>query len=178
LNRDLEDHLVRRAQERHEFVQGEIRAMAGTTLRHGEIQAALAGAIRRGLPPGCRAYEGNIKLWVELPNDVAIFYPDIFVFCGNRDPKSHFLKDAGLIVEVLSESTETVDRGEKFEAYKNVPSLQTYVLVAQDTLRIEVFRRRRAWAVETYLAGQDFTLDGVSTPIAVDEVYRDTQAET
>jgi Uma2 family endonuclease len=164
------------SQTRHELVGGEARAMAGTTLLHGEIQTAFAAAIRRGLPTGCRAYEGNIKLWVQLPTDVEIFYPDIFVYCGQRNRLSYYLTDASLIVEILSESTEDYDRTGKFEAYKLVPSLQTYVLVNQQTMEVEVFRRANGWTMDKYGPSDTFTVDGVATTISVAEIYQDPAA--
>ena len=76
-----------------------------------------------------------------------------------------------LIVEVLSNSTERDDRSDKFYAYRRLPSLEEYVLIAQDTLRVEVYRRETGWDLEVYNAGMEFSLRGIGANLTVTDVY-------
>jgi len=76
-----------------------------------------------------------------------------------------------LLVEVMSKSTERVDRFEKFAVYRDIPSLQEYLLIAQDRQKIEIYRRRDDWRGEKYLLGETVLLESVSLPVALTEVY-------
>jgi Uma2 family endonuclease len=127
---------------RHEYVGGEVFALIGATKRHNRIivniTTRLWGAARGG---DCRVYSESVKLRV---SDDVIYYPDVIVSCGpeGNDP---LVEDAPcLVVEVVSPSTETTDRREKLAAYKRMPGLEAYLIVAQD----------RRW-VESHLRGED-----------------------
>jgi Uma2 family endonuclease len=105
-------------------------------------------------------------------------YPDASVVCGERqaagdDPDA--LTNPILLVEVLSDSTEADDRGEKFAHYRRIPSLREYVLVSQRAVRIEVFRRAEGgtWTLTEYGAGDTVSLPSVGATLMVDEVFRD-----
>ena len=138
--------LERSARERHEYRDGEILLMAGGTADHSLIVANVIGELRnrlKGKP--CRAYESNLR--VRIARTVLYTYPDISVICGPRqpdpsDPSGETMTNPRLIVEVLSPSTEAYDRGEKFDHYRKLDSLQEYVLVSQSTPRIETFLRQ------------------------------------
>ena len=138
--------LERSAQERHEYRDGEILLMAGGTADHSLILVNVIGELRnrlKGKP--CRAYESNLR--IRIPRTVLYTYPDISVICGPRqsdptDPSGETMTNPRLIVEVLSPSTEAYDRGEKFDRYRKLDSLQEYVLVSQSTPRIETFLRQ------------------------------------
>lgn len=139
----LEDYLrlEERATARHEFVAGQIHALAGTSRRHNRIALNLAGrltAAARGTP--CRVYMSDVKLKVA---DDVVYYPDVMVACG--PPGEHPLLETApcLVVEVLSPGTEQIDRREKLLAYKAIPGLRTYLIVHQDRPRVE-----RAWRDE------------------------------
>jgi Uma2 family endonuclease len=127
--------------ERHEYLGGEVFAMAGGSTAHNTLSLNTAIALRaqtRATP--CRVYMADVKLRVEAAN--ASFYPDVFVTCSAADAaRSTQQQDALLIVEVLSPSTEGYDRGDKFSAYRLLPSLQAVVFVAQDKPHIEAFIR-------------------------------------
>ena len=126
---------------RHEYWGGEVFAMSGGTTRHNTIGGNAYIALReqtRGTP--CRVYMADVKLRVEQAN--AGFYPDVFVTCSAADSaRAQEQQDALLIVEVLSPGTERADRGSKFESYRLLPSLQAYVLAAQDRPHVEAFVR-------------------------------------
>ena len=127
--------------ERHEYIGGEVFAMVGGSTVHNTISLNAAIALRsqtRGTP--CRVYMADVKLQVEAAD--ASFYPDVFVTCSAADAGRRTVQqDALLIVEVLSPSTEGRDRGDKFAAYRLLPSLQTVLFVAQGQPHVEAFSR-------------------------------------
>ena len=138
------------ADERHEYVDGIVYAMVGTTEAHNDIVLNLSGWLRSRMPNGCRLFNGTVKLMTKPTDDASYYYPDVFVSCGPRDLKGYVRRDATLVIEVLSPSTERVDRGEKFNAYTAMPSVTDYMLVSQDGACVEVFSRENAWKRETY----------------------------
>ena len=126
---------------RHEYVAGEVFAMAGASDAHVTISLNLAMALRRHLRGGpCSVFISDMKLHVAEDN--AFFYPDVFVTCSAADAGRRTVQeDALLIIEVLSPSTEGRDRGDKFAAYRLLPSLQTVLFVAQGQPHVEAFSR-------------------------------------
>lgn len=136
----------REALEKHEYRDGEILSMAGGTAAHSLISSGIIrelGLRLKGKP--CRVYESNLR--VRIPKTVLYTYPDASVICGpiELDPNDRWgetVTNPRLIVEVLSPSTEGYDRGEKFDRYRQLDSLQEYVLIMQVTPRIEVFVRQ------------------------------------
>ena len=161
------------AEMRHEFVDGCIFAMAGASLRHSDIKMNLTTWLRGKIPSGCGIYNGDVKLMVETNTDAAFYYPDVFISCGPRDPQAHFLREASLVVEILSPTTERTDRGEKFRAYTAMSSVTDYALVSQDGARVEVFRRKNTWMRETYAIDDLIELDAIAHRLPVAEIYRD-----
>lgn len=160
---------------RHEYLNGEIFAMAGGTPEHAALAAAivvLLGQKLQGTP--CRPYSADLRIRI-LESGLAT-YADASVICGDpiRDPASPtHVTNPSLVVEVLSPSTEEYDRGEKRDHYQRIPSLKHYVLVAQDRRRIEVFARTAAgaWEERSYEAGEDVTLRALNVGFSVDVLY-------
>lgn len=161
------------ADTRHEFVDGFVYAMSGTTEAHGDIVINLTKWIGARLPAGCRLYNGGVKLRTKPSDDTSFYYPDVFVTCGPRDLKSHMRTDAPLVIEVLSPTTERTDRGEKFAAYTAMPSVTEYMLVAQDGIRVELFRRRTGWSRETFNATDSIALASIGQTLPIAEIYHD-----
>jgi len=128
---------------KHEYLDGQIYAMAGGTPEHAALQAAVLGLLVPQLRAGrCRAYAADLRVRV-LATGLAT-YPDATIVCGSRelDPENkNTVTNPTLIVEVLSSSTEDYDRGEKFENYKSIVSLRQYVLVSHRERSIEVWTR-------------------------------------
>ena len=126
---------------RHEFFAGQVFAMVGPQRVHGEIVRNLTVALQthlKGTP--CRSYSADMKLRVAAAD--AVFYPDLFVTCDARDLVTELVfEHPTLVVEVLSDSTAAYDRGLKFAAYRQLPSLVEYVLIAPERRSVEVFRR-------------------------------------
>ena len=161
------------AEVRHEFVDGFVYAMVGTSLRHSDIKMNITAWLRSRMPTGCGLYNGDVKLMVRADTDTSFYYPDVFVSCGPREPEAHYLRDATLVVEILSPSAERTDRGEKFQAYTAMSSVTDYMLVSQDGACVEVFRRQHGWKREIYAMGDVIALDAIQHPLPVAEIYRD-----
>lgn len=149
-----EDFLAWEAHQsvKHEFLAGEVFAMAGARDAHVTIAGNVFMLLRahtRGTP--CRTYIADMKLRVVAAD--AYFYPDVFVTCDPRDQMSDTWKShARLVVEVLSESTEGYDRGRKFQNYRLLDSLQEYVVIDPEARTVDVFRRAadRQWELHPY----------------------------
>ncbi|WP_437978745.1 Uma2 family endonuclease [Sorangium sp. So ce295] len=166
---------------RHEFLNGEIFAMTGGTPEHARLCLSVGAELRaqlRGRP--CAVYSADLRVRVQATGLAT--YPDVSVVCGRleRDLADN---DAALnpivLVEVLSESSEAYDRGQKFAHYRRIPSLREYVLVSQHEQRIEVFHRNEddSWTLREARAGEGVHLEAIGCALSVDEVYRDPFAE-
>lgn len=169
-----EDYLSfeERSETRHEFVDGVVYAMTGARAGHGLIAGNLFADLHRRLPERCSVFMSDFKVMVKTRSFERFYYPDIVVSCTRQDMKSLFCAEPQLIVEVLSESTGRIDRTEKFEAYKHLPSLAEYLLVHQTKPLVELYRRDNDWAREVYKAEGVFELPSLGLAIAIDDLYR------
>ncbi len=171
----VEDYLAGEAagQIRHEYIDGRVYAMTGANRSHGLIVNALAFALtpaaRRA---GCQLFTSDMKVRLEIGSQTLFYYPDLLLSCEETDREPYFSRAPCMIVEVLSESTERIDRREKLLAYQTLPSLQAYLLVAQDCMRVELFRRVNDWQVEPYDSGEIW-LDCVSASLSLADIYAD-----
>ncbi len=173
----LEDYLgvEEMSRVRHEFVDGQIFAMAGGTPEHAALAAAAVVVLGTRLLGGpYRPYGADLRVRV-LATGLAT-YPDAAVVCGDimRDPSSPtHVTNPRVIVEVLSPSTEEYDRGEKRAHYQRIDALREYVLIAQDRRRIEVFVRGsdEHWEQHVYAAGQIIELPSLNVTFSTDELY-------
>ena len=155
---------------RHELVDGYLYAMTGASDRHEEIVANLLAALHQHLRgTGCRVYGSNLK--IRVGDD--FLYPDLFVRCAKERGDSYFKTDPLLVIEVLSPNTQRYDRGDKRLAYQSLPSLQEYVLVAQDEPSVEMYRRTEAGWEPTIQRGIDgeITLRCIDLMIRLEQVY-------
>ena len=153
--------LERSADFKSEFYDGEMFAMAGGSPQHSQIAANFIQAIgpRLAARP-CVAYTSDLRLKVEATG--LLTYPDVSVVCGPLElapGTDDTVVNPTIIVEVLSDSTEAYDRGKKFENYRQMPSLQEYLLVSQKEPRVEQFMRQSngQWLLRD-AAGMDATL--------------------
>ena len=169
--------LEERSETKHEFLRGEIFAMAGGTPDHAALQMAVGAALVRALEgKPCRVFSSDLRVRVEA-TDFAC-YPDVTVVCGKLET-SGVDKNAAvnpkLIVEVLSESTEDYDRGSKAAHYRRIASLDEYVFVSQREPYIEVWRRneRRRWelAVEARSGELAEIVSAGGATLSVDAIY-------
>ena len=160
--------------EKSEFFRGEVFAMSGASRRHvtvsGNVFSSLDQAVE-GTP--CRVYMADMKL--RVLEDEAFFYPDVLVTCDPTDHRSDlFMSAPTLVVEVLSPSTAAFDRGEKFTAYRRIPSLREFVLIDPEKLTIEVYRRtaQDVWELHDIPPGAPLALSSLETEIGWDRVFR------
>jgi len=164
--------LDRAAELRSEFLDGEIIAMSGGSMRHSELGANLIGELRAALKKTeCRTLTSDFRVRV---SPSIYTYPDVTIVCGTpmlADDREDILLNPTVIFEVLSPSTEYYDRIVKFQHYRGIESLQDYILVAQDQIRIEQYSRGKAstWTIRDYLHADDVLAIpsiGVSVPLA------------
>lgn len=162
--------LERTADVRHEYVNGEVYAMVGTSRRHNVTTQNLSGALRPSIRRrGCESYTENVKVRVEAAN--AFYYPDLVVTCNSKDDDPYVVHTPSLIVEVLSDSTESIDRREKRVHYQTIPSLREFVLIAQDRSHIEVYRRTASGWVHEIVTEGEMALESVGVTVALDDIY-------
>ncbi|WP_437548332.1 Uma2 family endonuclease [Sorangium sp. So ce367] len=161
---------------KREFLGGEIFDMAGGTPEHARLAARVTVALgaQLGRRP-CEVFSSDLRVRVRA-TDLAT-YPDVSVVCGPiaRDPEDRdAVVNPLVLVEVLSDSSEAYDRGEKFAHYRRIPSLREYVLVSQAHRRIEVFRRNEdgTWTLYEAGPGERARLASIDALLDVDEVYR------
>jgi Uma2 family endonuclease len=160
---------------RYEYIAGEVYAMAGASEPHNTVSGNIIGILHRQKRKGYRIYPSDMR--VKTPTKLYA-YPDIIVVCGQpeivNERGQDTLLNPILIIEVLSPTTETFDRSDKSWHYRSIPSLQEYVLVAQDKARIERFLRHSdgQW-LHMIADGLDASLplQSVGASLPLSEVY-------
>ncbi len=165
----------RKAAYKSEFVNGHVFAMAGASRAHNQITFNIAGELRgqlRGRP--CTAYVSDLRVKVAATS--LYTYPDVVALCGEglyEDGTLDTLLNPRVIIEVLSESTEAYDRGEKFAHYRRLPTLCDYVLIAQDKLRVEHYVRQDRHWVLSEADGWDGAIDlrSIGCRLALCDIY-------
>lgn len=165
---------------KHEYINGDVYAMAGATDTHVTIAGNLFALLRsqvRGT--GCRVYIADMKVRVETRN--CFYYPDIVVTCDGRDAEtSTYKRFPKLIVEVLSVSTEAFDRGNKFFDYQTLDTLEEYVLINTQSQRVECFRRNPEglWVLQSYTsASETFEILSLGFTETLTALYEDVTLE-
>src|SRR5260370_42049839 len=171
----VEDYLAGEQQSavRHEYVGGTVYAMAGASDEHIAICMTLAFALRthlKGTP--CRVQMSEGKARLRLANEDIFYYPDVMVACDPRDTDRYFKRYPRVLIEVLSETTEGIDRREKFLSYRRIETLEEYVLVAQAKMEVTVFRQANHWQPEVLrLPEQELRLPSLTFSLPLKEVY-------
>jgi len=177
------EYLAREAESevKHEYLRGGVFAMAGGTPEHAALALAVGAeliAALRGRP--CRAYSSDLRVRIEA-TDLST-YPDLSVVCGQLETSKidpHAATNPCLLVEVLSDSTEAHDRGQKFAHYRRIPSLREYLLVSQVEPRLEVYTKNDAgqWVLREAGPGEQLTLSSIEGVVLdVDTIYTDPLA--
>lgn len=157
---------------RHELIDGMLFAMSGRSDAHDLICTNLLILVAGPLLGKCQVFQAGMKLRIDHARDSDGYYPDIMASCDPADRDRLFRKAPLLLIEVLSPSTERLDRGEKKLNYLQIPSLQEYVLVAQDRPKVEIMRRSTSWAVEELYPGDALTLASVDLTLPLADIYR------
>jgi Uma2 family endonuclease len=161
---------------KHEYVAGEVFAMAGASEAHATIALNLAALLRAHVRGGpCRVYISDMKLRVDRAD--AYFYPDVFATCDPQDAERETAKEcASLVVEVLSDSTEGYDRGAKFAAYRELPTLREFVPIDSRRRAVEVFRRcEQGWIFQPVPEDGQLELETLAFACQVDALYEDVR---
>ena len=161
---------------KHEFVQGEVFAMAGGEDRNDTAAGNLYIALRQHLAgTACRVFGSDVKLRVDAAD--SYFYPDLMVTCSAADGSDRLVKrEPILVVEVLSLGTAAYDRGDKFAAYRLLPTLQEYLLVDIDAHRCDLFRKQPGdglWVLHPSTIDEPVRLACVDLSITPDALWAD-----
>jgi Uma2 family endonuclease len=161
---------------KHEYIDGYVYAMAGASDGHVTLAGNLFALLRNHLRgSGCRVYIADMKARIESKN--RYYYPDVMVTCDRRDRETLNHKQFPcLIVEVLSNSTEAFDRGDKFIDYQQLDSLQEYVLINTKGQRVECFRRNEegCWVLQYYTSAT-FQLRSINFEGTIEALYEDVE---
>jgi Uma2 family endonuclease len=161
--------------ERHEYIDGEVYAMSGGTINHGDIAGNFLSLLKSHMRGrGCKTLNSDCR--VSIVGSTKYVYPDISVTCDERDKTTaQYITYPCLIVEVLSPGTEAYDRGNKFKMYRRNPSLQEYVLVSAETIEIELFRKTDTddWRIIDYQAGDTVELKSINLTCQIEQIYED-----
>lgn len=153
---------------KHEYVDGQVLAMAGASVNHNRISRNLLTQISARLPISCEAFTSDML----VKTSAARFrYPDLVVLCEDAGGDRQFIENPVLIIEVLSKSTRKQDKGNKRTEYLSLPSLREYILVEQDFVEVEVLRRSSAWRSENYYLGDSIKLESIGVELTVLEIY-------
>lgn len=166
----------RAADEKHEYRDGEVVAMSGARRNHNLIALNVGSEIQRSLKgKDCEGYPSDMRVFV--PASCLYTYPDLVVACGEpifQDEGLDTLLNPLLIIEILSESTESYDRGQKFKNYRSIESLMEYVLISQKSPSIEKYVKHgdRFWMLSE-ATGPDstITLDTIDCRLSLADVY-------
>jgi Uma2 family endonuclease len=170
----------RAATYKSEYYQGEIFAMAGAGNNHNIITANLTGMLYGFLRgKGCTVYPSDMRL--HIPENGLYTYPDVMVICGKKeflDDKKDTMTNPVLVVEVLSESTESYDRGRKFGFYRSIPPLREYLLVDSQRIHAERYLKNESGIWELHdssgLEGH-LHLSSVNFDLPLAELYEGTE---
>ncbi len=161
--------------ERHEYINGEVYAMTGGTINHSQIAIKITSMLNNHLDgSGCKTLNSDARINILETDDYS--YPDASVTCDKRDKNNtQYIAYPCLIVEVLSDSTEAYDRGDKFYRYHRNPVLQDYVLVSAKSIAIDLYHRNDSneWVITNYRAGDIVELKSIALSFPIEQVYRE-----
>ncbi len=172
--------LERKAEFKSELINGEMYAMAAVTRKHNRIALNVASFLNnflQGKP--CRIYFADLR--VQVSKAGMFTYPDLVITCGNEimaDKRQDTLLNPKCILEILSDSTEKYDRGEKFSHYQNLESLEEYILISQNQTKAESFLRQddNKWLYQKVEGLEnEFSIHSVDAKIKMEEIYRNTE---
>jgi Uma2 family endonuclease len=174
----VEDYLAgeKISEIRHEYVDGQVYAMSGGSLKHNLIASNMSGLLwshLRGTPCVPLNSDMMLKTWGKR-----FRYPDVVVVCDDDSSDDEQIRESPiLIIEVLSKSTRKKDKGEKRLEYLAIPSLLEYVLIEQDFAEVEVQRRSASWQSSYYFLGDEVVLESVNATLPVDAIYERVKNE-
>jgi len=164
------------AKLRHEYVDGQLYAMADASERHNRISLNVGFHLRAAARGGhCGVFASDMKLKIAWRN--AYYYPDVMLVCNSQDNGEYCKQQPCFIAEVLSPSTANIDRREKLLAYQKIPSLRYYLLISSDQQQVEYFVRDAQDEWQTALLEADETLaivcDSYHALLSLGDIYED-----
>jgi Uma2 family endonuclease len=177
----IEEYLAfeRESEGKHEYFQGEVFAMSGAGTRHNIIFSNLfieLGVKLKG--KHCMPFGSDMK--VHIPENTLFTYPDISVFCSDKNhiDEDEFSIGPTVIIEILSPSTKNYDRGGKFKLYRDIPSLKEFILIDTESVSIEVFRLNATnhWELEEYKSlVEQLHIPAIDVSIPLQHIYSNTK---
>jgi Uma2 family endonuclease len=174
---NVEDYLIlnRNSKDtRYEYLDGEIRMLAGGSPDHSIIIANLTAAIKGSLKGSqCRVYNSDLQLRLSEKRYV---FPDVTISCDERDRnQKETIRHPRVVVEVLSPTTEATDRGKKAAYYRACPTIQEYMMVDSEEVFVEVHRREEErWTINTFEPGDTITLESLGIRFPIGDAYEGT----
>ena len=151
---------------KHEYIDGQVYAMSGASANHNRLAGNVHTAFNVHLKgKSCQPYTSDMKVKIGS----RYFYPDVMVDCS--DVEGYFTETPVILVEVLSKSTKQIDKTIKLNSYKKIPTLQEYVLIEQDSVEIEILRRKTGWQPEYYFLGDSLSFESIALILTVEEIY-------
>jgi Uma2 family endonuclease len=169
--------LERKAEFKSELINGEMYAMAGVTRKHNRIALNVASFLNNFLQDKpCRIYFADLR--VQVSKTGMFTYPDLVITCGNEimaDKRQDTLLNPKCILEILSDSTEKYDRGEKFSHYQNLESLAEYILISQNQTKAESFLRQDGLYQKVEGLENELSIQSINSKIKMEEIYKNTQ---
>ena len=163
------------AEVRHEYVNGYIHAMVGSSRRHNLLAVTLARLLGNHLQgTGCHVFVSDMKVRAGNKTDNIFFYPDVMVSCNRHQQDRYVEAEPMLIIEVLSPGTEQFDRLAKLEAYTQISTLEEYLLVDQNKMKIDMYRcSGEQWLLSRYGESDVLELSSIGCAFAVSTIYQD-----
>jgi len=156
------------AENKHEFIGGEIFAMSGASKNHERISGNVFRKFGNFLENSSyEPFSSDIK--VKIGKD--FFYPDTMVVCDDQTDHDYYTEMPTIIVEVLSKSTRRYDQTIKRIAYQSIPTLQEYILIEQEFVDIEISKKKDTWKSRHYFLGDTFTLESIGLTVKVEDLY-------
>jgi Uma2 family endonuclease len=179
----IEDYLEGEqvSQTKHEYINGEVYAMAGASDRHYRISMNIATKLDAHLAESnCEAFMAEMKLKAD---EKTFYYPDVFVSCDKVIKSAFFREEPVLIIEVVSPSTRQIDRREKLRVYQQIPTVQEYVIIEQDKMLVEFHRRQPdgRWITYFYNEGdldEQIEFQSVGLSLNLEEIYNRVRFES
>ncbi len=160
--------------EKYELIDGQVYAMGGGSVNHGRLAIRLTSLFDAHLGDrNCITGNSDVRVNILGSNDYT--YPDASVSCDDRDKTtSQYITYPCLIVEVLSESTEAYDRGQKFRRYRQNPMLIDYLLVSSTRIEVDLYQKNAAgdWLLFNYQAGDTIALNSIDLHVPIEQIYR------
>lgn len=162
-----------KSETRHEYINGAVYAMSGASLAHNQITFRLATGLSNRLRGGpCEVFLLDLKLKLELATDRIFYYPDVMVACRREEWSKNFIRKPTLVAEVLSPSTQHIDRREKLLNYFREESIEEYLVLSQEERRAVVHYRDKRWKLKSVQGpGAMLELRSLGISVPLEEVY-------